>query len=149
MKPGSYQARIVDYGITPNKNGASAFIKFNVPGEGEISWFGSLNGGAFNITFGALLECGFESDNPLDLASKNDALIKDEDIPIYVDFEVNHLGKEVLRVKRVGEGGQIKRLEGESLAKLINADKMKIAAQELKKNKKPRARKNQDDPIPF
>lgn len=157
MKAGQYQAKITDYGLVGNKagDGASVFVTFTVENEGNITWYGSLKEGkAFEITYTNLLEMGFNGVDPTELSAGPDIitpeknkLITTDEIQIYVDTEVNHMGRDVMRVKRIGEGKQLERLQKEEFKKRINSDKLKLQAMEILKSKKPRERK--DDEIPF
>lgn len=152
MEVGKHLAKIVDYGLSESKAGnASVFIKFQVASGDTITWYGSLKEGkASEITLNALLECGLSSDdiNGLSGGLDSNLLITDEDIDIEVRKEFDQNGVERLRVKYVGSAKEIERISAEKARTLIPAS-VNMLLREMKKNKKPKVKKDPDFEIPF
>jgi hypothetical protein len=81
--PGSYPAKIVDFGIMKGKNGlpsAAVMFEFALPegGTDRITWFGSFNGGAREFTIEALIRMGFTGKNGSELNKGNGSGILDQ-----------------------------------------------------------------------
>lgn len=152
MEVGKHLALIVDYGLTESKAGnGSVFIKFMNAGGETITWYGSLKEGkASEITIAALLECGFSADdiNGLSGGMGSNLLITDEQIDIEVRKEFDQNGVERLRVKYIGSPKEIERMSAEKARTIIPAS-VNMALREMKKNKKPKAKKDPTFEIPF
>jgi hypothetical protein len=74
--PGKYPAKIIDFGIWKGKSGnPSAAVMFEYTTQAgevkQITWFGSFNGGAREITVETLLRMGFTGTNGAELNKGN------------------------------------------------------------------------------
>lgn len=152
MELGKQLARIVDYGVTENKSGnGSVFIKFIFPSGEYLTWYGSLKEGkAAEITVSTLFECGFSGDdiNALAKGVESGLLITDEDIDVNVQKEIDPTGTERIRIKYIGSGKEIPRIDQEQARKLIPAS-VNMMLREMKRTKKPREKKDPNFEIPF
>lgn len=83
MQPGTYKAKIKDYGYSQKEGkDPSAMVQFYLLDDPQstITWFGSFNGGARPITVKTLIEIlGFSSDNPEDLYKGIGSFVLNED----------------------------------------------------------------------
>lgn len=74
--PGSYEAKVIDFGIMKSKNGspmAAVMFEYKIPtgGTERITWFGSFNGGAREFTVETLIRLGFVGKNGAELNKGN------------------------------------------------------------------------------
>ncbi len=95
-KPGNYSAKIIDYGLWEGKKGPMATIMFEYKlpegaGTDRITWFGSFNGGAREITIDALIRCGFQGKSGVELnAGKGSGMLDEvKEFEIVVGNEPN------------------------------------------------------------
>lgn len=82
-KPGTYPAKIVDFGLLKGKNGlpqCAVMFEYQLPegGTDRITWFGSFNGGAKAITVEALVRMGFTGKNGSELSKGNGSGVLDQ-----------------------------------------------------------------------
>ena len=126
MKPGDYQARIVNYGITNNKAGDPQLaILFEYNDEEnqrhEVTWFGSFKEKALEWTLKTLIVCGFSGEDPAELATGVESGLLDTISPVTIVLdEQEYQGKRFIRVTWVNPSG------GKSLGGRITKEEAKV-----------------------
>lgn len=150
MQPGTYKAKIKDYGYSQKEGkDPSAMVQFKLDDGNTITWFGSFNGGARPITVKTLIETlGFSSDNPEDLYKGAGSMILNEDREYDLVIEDNTWnGVTKSRIKYINISGQtrtIEKLDAAGTKVAIGGLKLKADFLAAKKN----AKKENED-IPF
>jgi hypothetical protein len=125
--PGKYPAKIVDFGIWTGKDGTKApsavvMFEYKTPGGEvkQITWFGSFNGGAREITVETLIRMGFTGKNGAELNQGNGSgvLNQAEDAFEIVLENDTYQGKTTCKVRYInlpgGGGFRAKMAEGEA-----------------------------------
>lgn len=70
----SYKAQLIDYGIGETLAGEpNVQLKFDIEGVGEMTYYGSLKGGAVPFTLDALLNCGYKGKDCTDIINGPDS----------------------------------------------------------------------------
>lgn len=108
--PGSYPAKIIDYGIWKGAKGPQAVVMFEYRmADGQvknITWFGSFNGGAREFTVESLVRMGFTGKNGAELNGGKGSNVLNEsmEFEIVIDNET-YQGKTNARVKFINLPG--------------------------------------------
>ena len=128
-KPGKYTAKIIDADVWTSKKGDPiAVLMFEFADETgspkRRSWFGSLNGGAREITVETLVRCGFQGNSLSDLNKGKEALVEGP-YEIVIENEANpSKGGEIQdRVKYInlpGGGGFRDRMSQDDAVRLCS-----------------------------
>ena len=162
VQPGTYRAKIVDYGIVKIKSGVNAGkpapnISFQVECEGkleQVSWQGSFNEGRpREIAMNALITCGLTLDkfHMLSAGPAFEALNIEQEVNVVVEHEqaIDGSGKVYPRVKWINPlnsrnlekmGDQEFRMQLESMglkASFLQASRAKGAHAPLQTPKEP------------
>ncbi len=159
-QPGKYVARIVDANLLKSAKGTpTVALMMEYVAEGgemrKLPWFGSLSGGAYEITIDTLVKCGFRSDNLADVA-KGPSMFEDIDYEIVIDLEPNpNKGNKIeARVKWInlkGGSGFQKKMESQDAVELCKGFDIKGALMEARLRlgrKKPDAVPAAEIPLP-
>lgn len=114
VKAGSYEARVLDYGVGETKEGApNIMIHFGFnDSDGdphEMTWFGSLKEGkAQEISLKALLTCGFTGNDPVELADGIHSGVLDSIQPVRLTIDENeYQGKRSMRILWINPVGSM------------------------------------------
>lgn len=74
LKPGKHLAKIVDCGLLKGKNGPVSALVFRSKDEHgnpvDMTWFGSFQGGAKEITLRTLVQCGSKATSSAELSGE-------------------------------------------------------------------------------
>ena len=116
MQPGTYKAKIKDYGYSQKEGkDPSAMVQFYLADDPQhtITWFGSFNGGARPITVKTLVETlGFSTDNPEDLYKGIGSFVLNEDREYDLVIEDNTWnGVTRSKIKYINISGQTRTME--------------------------------------
>lgn len=108
LKPGIYRGKIVNYGMRSVANGTAVpVITFAITTDvmTELTWLGSFSDKARDITFKALITCGFRHPSPNALAQgpKSGLLDTAKEYSITVEQQTYN-GHTTNRVKWINEG---------------------------------------------
>lgn len=120
MKAGTYDARIVDYGISTTKDGAAQVVvtfelNLNDEGNQRLTWFGSCKPvaegkkmGGIDITRAALEKMGLSKESPLRNLIKgpeSNSLNMEKTIAVSVEMQQGQDGVMRPRIQWVGRSG--------------------------------------------
>ena len=86
----NHKAKLIDYGIGETLAGEpNVQLKFDVEGVGEMTYYGSLKGGAVPLTLDALLTCGYKGKDCTDIIDGPDggALILGTEVNVAIGEE--------------------------------------------------------------
>lgn len=136
VKPGKYAAKIIDADLWKSKKGDPvAVIMFEFSDEDQnpkrLTWFGSLTGGAREITVRTLVTCGFKSDDLSDLTMGKGYLASEKEFEIKVENKPNPNKGNALepRIQWIGlpggAGGFRERMTKEDAVKLCGGLSLK------------------------
>jgi hypothetical protein len=127
IQPGTYEARVSDYGIGTVKDGApQVMVLLNYKDQDgdshDVTWFGSLKEGkAQEITLKALLTMGFAGDDVAALADGIHSNLLDAVTPVSIVIEEHeYQGKKSMRVQWINSMG------GKTMEKRIEKSQAKI-----------------------
>lgn len=157
VKAGKYTAKIVDADVwASTKNEPRAVLVFDFMNEEgnprQLMWFGSLNGGAREITVETLVRCGFTGNDLADLNKGKEVL---NEGPYEIVVEMNtYEGKTGPRIKYInapGGGAFRERMQSADAVQLcsglnLGADFMQARAKLGKKTSTPSAASKMTEP---
>lgn len=165
IQAGTYDARVVDYGVTSSKAGVpGVYVKFEFEDMDGIrkalSWYGYFkNEKNSEITCNSLAILGWSTNDPSDLAQGPGSGVLDEENEVSIVIEPNtYEGVTRMQVKYINQiGGAVVRMEKAEAKKLFNGMNLSgLAAAARKKygtaaktvpNMAPKF--EQDEEIPF
>jgi len=99
-KPGIYEARVVDYGISKTKKGEPmAMVRFSFFDEDndghQMNWYGTfVHPKAAEISCEALAVCGWTTNDPADLAKGTGSGVLDEEALVSITLKVEEYNGE-------------------------------------------------------
>ena len=97
----THTAKLIDYGIGETLAGEpNVQLKFDVEGIGEMTYYGSLKGGAVPFTLDALLICGYKGKDCTDIIDGPDggALALDTEVNVSIgEEEYNGVKKQKIK----------------------------------------------------
>lgn len=89
VQPGTYEAKISDYGVKQTNNGKTFIeIQFSVEGQGTVKWNGYLTEKTVERTFQTLAYCGLSGSDPTVLAEGPSSGALDMDSPMNILVEI-------------------------------------------------------------
>lgn len=110
-KNGSFKAKIMDYGLSANKEGLPvAVVMFKYKDDDndthDVTWFGHFKGGAAEWTCKSLVTLGFKSDDPSILANgpSSNQLDMEKEVDIKCGWE-RYNDKDTFKVQFINESG--------------------------------------------
>lgn len=149
LTPGIYRSKIINCGMKKAKTGSDmVFVTFETTDENgefkEISWFGSLSGGATPITLDNLLDLGFNNDwDNLTSGAEITCLNREKEWDIVVENETYN-GKTFTKVKYINDPDKprgMERMESSeavSTVKSMNLKALTIQRQKERSAGKPK-----------
>lgn len=155
IQAGRHIAHPQAWGVRETKSGdPQIYVKFDL----GLTWFGSLKEGrAREITLESLVTMGFMGDDLSELVSNENALDKNKDVALVVEYEANQNGEPVPRIKWVNDvdGGMKGKMDATDAIKALKMLKVKGDLAHIRKEKgvsaesQPNVNVGKDDEPPF
>lgn len=158
MNEGQFIAKISNYGLQETSKGnVLAVIQFEFLDEEskkqKLSWRGSFNGGALEITLKTLLICGLVGNDPTVIADgpTSGTLNQEKEFSITVKHEYGQDGKAYWKVAWVNEVGFSNLLNKAGAAAKLGDLRGQVAAlrKETGYDKKPEIKQEKLEEVPF